>query len=155
MIKTIDDAVTLLEETSTALLITFVEENRLDSRLIGPFINDGLIVYIFTLNSSSKVSQIGINPSVSLYLQNKFEYIKEYKSLLVNGKATIIIENDNEISLVKDKLEIKSNGYKKWIDKDGWDKWTIIKVQPEFIKYADNGKSQAPLYLDLKKNSKN
>ena len=148
MNKTIDDAITLLEETSTGLLTTFIGEYRLDSRLIGPFVNDGLNIYIFTLNNSNKISHIDKNPCVSLYLQNKFENTKEYKSILINGKACKIT-NDNESNNVRDKLEIKSIGYKNWIDKEGWEKWTIIKVQPELIKYTDISKSHAPQYIEI------
>jgi general stress protein 26 len=149
MNNTIDDAIKLLEETSTALLTTFIEKNKLDSRLIGPFVNDGLNVYIFTKNNSTKISQIDKEPSVSFYLQNKFENTKEYKSILINGKA-IKITKDNEQKNVKDKLEIKSIGYKKWIDKDGWEKWTILRVQPELLKYTDNSKAQSSQFIEIK-----
>jgi general stress protein 26 len=151
MDKTIDDAVAFLEETSTALLTTFIGENRLDSRLVGPFVHDGPTVYIFTLNSSNKINQIHKNPCVSLYLQNKFENTKDYKSLSINGKA-VKVTNDNEFNTAKEKLERKSHGYKKWIDKDGWEKWAIIKVRPELIKYIDNGKSPAPHYMEIPDN---
>jgi general stress protein 26 len=150
MNKTFDDAIKLLEETSTALLITFVGENRLDSRLIGPYVNEGLNVYLFTSINSNKINQIEKDPCVSLYLQNKFENTRDYKSLLINGKAAIITD-ETEINSVKAKLEMKSKGYKKWIDKDGWQKWAVVKVQTGFIKYTDNGTSPVPQCLDIKK----
>jgi len=143
MEDTIHYAVNFLSENKAALLTTIMEDNYIDSRLIGPFINDELIVYIFTLNNSNKIEQINKNSHVSLYLQNNFENLKDLKSLLINGKAVKIIASE-EIVKVRNALEIKSTGYKDWIDKDGWDKWSIIKILPESIKFVDNSKWKEP-----------
>lgn len=141
-------AVNFLKENKTALLTTILEDNFIDSRIIGPFLNDELIVHIFTLNNSNKTRQILNNPKVFLYLQNNFDNIKEeFKSLLINGNAINVISTE-EIQNIKNRLEIKSKGYKEWIDKDGWDKWSIIKIQPKSLKYVDNSRWREPQLIN-------
>jgi general stress protein 26 len=144
----IKDAVHFIGEIKTALLTTIIDGNYIDSRLIGPFVNEELTVYIFTLNSSNKIEQINKNSHVSLYVQNNFENTKEYKSLLINGKAGIVVSIDKIIKM-QDALEIKASGYKAWIDKNGWDKWSIIKIQPEYIKFVDNSKWREPKLITI------
>lgn len=151
MNEIIDCAVKLLNENKTALLTTIMEENYLDSRLVGPFVNDGLTVYIFTLNNSNKIKQIISNSHISLYLQENYENIKEYKSLLINGEA-YKVSSDEEILNVMNRLEIRSRGYKEWIDKDGCEKWSIIKIQPKSIKYIDNSKWNEPQLIKIQEN---
>jgi general stress protein 26 len=141
-------SVNFLKENKAGLLITIMEDSSIDSRLIGPYLNDDLIVYIFTLNNSNKIKQILKNSNVSFYLQNNFENIKELKSLLINGKASNIISTEQILDL-KNKLEIKSKGYKEWIDKDGWDKWSIIKIEPESLKYIDNSRWREPKIIKI------
>jgi general stress protein 26 len=60
--STINDAINLLERESTGLLITFAEENQIDSRLVGPYVHDGLNLYIFTSKNSNKIKQIEKKP---------------------------------------------------------------------------------------------
>lgn len=144
----INSAVNFLRESKAALLTTITEDNLIDCRMVGPFLNDDLIVYIFTLNNSNKAKQILKNPNVSLYFQNNFENIKEFKSLLINGNAVNVISTD-EILNLKKQLEIKSKGYKEWIDKDGWDKWSIIKIQPKSLKYVDSSRWCEPQIIKI------
>lgn len=143
----INYAVNFLSENKTALLTT-ITDNYIDSRLIGPFLNDELIVYIFTLNNSNKIVQISKNSHVALYLQNNFKNTKECKSLLINGKAVTNISSEETVT-IRNALEKKAAGYKKWIDKNGWDKWSIIKIQPEFIKFVDNSKWKEPQIIKI------
>ncbi len=144
----IDEAVDFVEKAEAALFITINEENKPDSRLIGPFVNEMLTVYIFTLLSSNKIKQIENNQNISLYFQNKFENTKEYKSISLYGIANKMEKQDDK-NKIMEKLEIKSKGYKDWIEKDGWEKWTIIKVQTEYLKYVNNSKSHLPIFKQI------
>jgi general stress protein 26 len=146
-----DRIVKFLNENKTALFTTITEDNYFDSRMIGPFVNDRLIVYVFTLGESNKTLQIGKNSHVSLYLQNVYKNIKEYKSLLINGTASNVVSEEETMKVI-DMLEIRSRNYKEWIDKDGWGKWTIIKICPERIKFIDNSESKTPLIFTINDN---
>jgi len=148
MDNVIEEAVEFVEKADTALLITINEENKPDSRLIGPFVNKLLTIYIFTLMSSNKIKQIVNNQNISLYFQNKFENTKEYKSISLYGIAHILEKEEDKNKIMK-KLEIKSKGYSEWIKKDGWEKWAIIKMQTNYLKYVNNSKSHMPLFKQI------
>jgi general stress protein 26 len=148
MSNIINQAVKFIEQADAALLITINEENKPDSRLVGPFVNEMLNIYIFTLLNSRKIKQIEKNDNVSLYFQNRFSNTKEYKSISLFGIAGKIETEEEKEEIIK-KLEIKSKGYKEWIVKDGWDKWTILKMKTEYIKYVDNSVSHIPIYAEI------
>lgn len=149
MSSIINKAVEFVEKAEAALLITINEESKPDSRLIGPFVNKMLNVYIFTLLSSRKIKQIEKNKNVSLYFQNKFENTREYKSISLYGTAEKLEENDEKKEILQ-KLEIKSKGYIDWIEKDGWDKWVILKVKSEYVKYVDTSETHIPIHEEIK-----
>jgi nitroimidazol reductase NimA-like FMN-containing flavoprotein (pyridoxamine 5'-phosphate oxidase superfamily) len=71
--------------------------------LVGPYVHGGLNLYIFTSKSSNKMKQIEKNPSVSKYIQNKYDLYKEYESVLINGKAFVLTE-EFELNCTIDKL---------------------------------------------------
>jgi general stress protein 26 len=148
MSSIINQTVEFVEKAEAALLITINEENKPDSRLIGPFVNKVLNIYIFTLLSSKKIKQIEKNKNVSLYFQNKFENMRDYMSISLYGTAEKLEENEEKNEIIQ-KLELKSKGYKDWIVKDGWEKWTIIKIKTESIKYVDNRETHVPIYEEI------
>jgi nitroimidazol reductase NimA-like FMN-containing flavoprotein (pyridoxamine 5'-phosphate oxidase superfamily) len=140
--------IAFLSESKAALFTTISDESYPDSRMIGPFVNDNLIVYIFTLCNSNKINQVNQNSHVSLYIQNKFESIKDYTSLLISGIASKVVTAE-ETTKVKNMMEVRCKGYKNWIDKDGWEKWSIIKISPEILKYTNNSQSNKNLILKI------
>ncbi|MGE5672072.1 MAG: pyridoxamine 5'-phosphate oxidase family protein [Fibrobacterota bacterium] len=143
--------VKFLSESKTALFTTISADSYLDSRIIGPFVNDNLVVYIFTLCNSNKIDQMSHNSHVSLYVQNVYENIKNHKSLLINGTASKVVSVE-ETMMVKTMMEVRCKSYKEWIDKDGWVKWSIIKISPETVKFVDNSQSNKLLILKLNDN---
>jgi hypothetical protein len=83
-----------------------------------------------------------------MYIQNKYDTYKEYESVLVSGKAFVLSE-EVELNNVIDKLSIKSIGFKKIIDKDGWEKWIVIKIFPDAVKYTNNSKMPVVHYIKI------
>lgn len=61
-----DCFVKFLNESKSALFTTITNNSCPDSRITGPFVNDNLIVYVFTLCDSNKIYQITQNSHVSL-----------------------------------------------------------------------------------------
>lgn len=49
-------------------------------------------------------------------------------------------------------MDVRCKSYKNWVDKDGWEKWRIIKISPESIKFIDNRESIKPRILKINDN---
>jgi hypothetical protein len=59
------------------------------------------------------------------------------------------LKDEEEKNAIIDKLKIKSKGYSDWIIKDGWEKWTIIKIKTENVKYVNNSETHVPIYAEI------
>jgi uncharacterized pyridoxamine 5'-phosphate oxidase family protein len=134
------EAVSYIEQSSYALLITVGEENKPFVREIGPFVNNGLDIYFVTRIASQKVKHININPFITLYFPNTNQAVKEFRSIAITGKATRVPEG-NEFNDVRDKLEQKSPGYKKYISNEGFNIWAIYKMTTTSLQSTDYSKS--------------
>jgi nitroimidazol reductase NimA-like FMN-containing flavoprotein (pyridoxamine 5'-phosphate oxidase superfamily) len=140
MTDTAKEAVSYIEKSPYALLVTIGEENRPFVREIGPFVNDGLDIYFVTRMDSQKVKHIGVNPVVTLYFPNTNQAVKEFRSVAVTGKAARVPEG-NEFNGILEKLEQKSPGYKKYITNEGFNIWTIYKMTATSLQSTDYSKS--------------
>lgn len=98
------EAVSYIEKSSYALLITVGDDNKPSVREIGPFVNNGLDIYFVTRIASQKVKHINLNPFVTLYFPNTNQVAKEFKSIAIVGKAGRVPEG-NEFNGVLDKLD--------------------------------------------------
>ena len=134
------EAVSYIEKSSYALLITVGEENKPAVREIGPFVNNGLDIYFVTRIASQKVKHIGVNPFITFYFPNTNQSVKEFRSVAVTGKAVRVPEGD-EFNGVLEKLERKSPGYKKYIGNEGFTIWTIYKMTAKSLQSTDYSKS--------------
>jgi nitroimidazol reductase NimA-like FMN-containing flavoprotein (pyridoxamine 5'-phosphate oxidase superfamily) len=134
------EAVSYIEKSSYALLITVGEENTPSVREIGPFVNNGLAIYFVTRIASQKVKHIGVNPFITLYFPNTNQSVKEFRSVAVTGKAMRVPEGD-EFNGVLEKLERKSPGYIKHIGNEGFTIWTIYKMTANSLQSTDYSKS--------------
>ena len=140
MSDTAAEAVSYIEKSSYALLVTVGEGNKPFVREIGPFVNNGLDIYFVTRIASQKVKHIGINPLVTLYFPNTNQAVKEFRSIAVTGIATRVPEG-NECNGVLEKIEQKSPGYKNYISNEGFKIWTIYKITAQSLQSTDYSKS--------------
>jgi uncharacterized pyridoxamine 5'-phosphate oxidase family protein len=140
MSKMADEAVSYIERSPCALLITVGEENKPFVRYIDPFVNNGLSLYFMTRVISEKVRHIETNPFVMLHFQNANQTREDPRSVAVTGKAARVPDGD-EFNDVVGKLARKSPGFKKYISSDGFKTWTVYKVTPESLQCTDLSKS--------------
>jgi nitroimidazol reductase NimA-like FMN-containing flavoprotein (pyridoxamine 5'-phosphate oxidase superfamily) len=140
MSDTAQEAVSYIEKSPYALLVTVGEGNKPCVREIGPFVNNGLDIYFVTRLDSQKVRQIGAHPYVTLYLPNTNQEVKKFRSIAVTGKAARVPEGD-EFNGVLEKLEQKSPGYRKYIGNEGFKIWTVYKMTAESLQSTDYSKS--------------
>jgi uncharacterized protein len=141
MSDTKTDAISYIGKSSYALLITVGEENRPGVRYVGPFVNRGLDIYFMTSKDSQKVKHITMNPFVSLHFQNQDKALEGINSVTVSGKASRVPEG-NEFNSVLEELGRKSPGFKKWVDKEGFNTWTIYKLTAGTLQHTDFSKSK-------------
>jgi uncharacterized pyridoxamine 5'-phosphate oxidase family protein len=134
------EAVSYIEKSSYALIVTVGEENKPSVREIGPFVNNGPDIYFATRINSQKVKDISINPFVTLYFPNTNQAMKEFRSVAVSGKAARVPEGI-EFDDVLDKIEHKSPGYRKYISKEGFNIWTVYKMTATSLQSTDYSKS--------------
>jgi nitroimidazol reductase NimA-like FMN-containing flavoprotein (pyridoxamine 5'-phosphate oxidase superfamily) len=140
MTTTSAQALTHIEKSSYALLITVDEENAPSAREIGPFVNNGLDVCFVTRLDSQKIRHINGNPVITLYFPNTNQSPKEFRSVAITGKAARVPEGD-EFNGVMEKLDKKSPGYMKYISKEGFTIWTVYKMTAASLQYTDYSKS--------------
>jgi uncharacterized pyridoxamine 5'-phosphate oxidase family protein len=143
-----DDAVSYIENSSCALLITVGEENKPFVRYIGPFVNNGLDIFFMTLITSQKVKHIDNNPFVTLYFQNPVQTKEEFKSIAITGKAARVPEG-NEFNGVLEKMGRKSPGFKNYISSEGFTSWTIYKITATTLQCTDFSKSTKTVKEEL------
>lgn len=139
MSELITEAINHIEKAAYALLITVGEENKPSVREIGPFVNNGLNVYLTTRIDSQKVKHFNINPFITLYFPNNNLEPKEFKSIALTGTISRITD-ETEINYVLDELEHKSPYYKKHICKEGLDIWAIYKFTSKTLQLTDYSK---------------
>jgi nitroimidazol reductase NimA-like FMN-containing flavoprotein (pyridoxamine 5'-phosphate oxidase superfamily) len=134
------EAVSYIEQSPCALLVTVDDENKPCVRYIGPFVNNGLDIYFVTRIESRKVEQIERNPFVTLFIQSPAQSAEELKSVALSGKAARVPQGD-EILDVLEKLGRKSPGFKSYIDKEGFTSWAIYKIKTESLQFTDLSKA--------------
>jgi nitroimidazol reductase NimA-like FMN-containing flavoprotein (pyridoxamine 5'-phosphate oxidase superfamily) len=140
MSDTAVEAIGYIEKSSYALLITVGEGNKPSVREIGPFVNNGLAIYFMTRTDSQKVKHINSNPFITLYFPNTNQTIQEFRSIAVTGKAARVPEG-NEFNNVLEELERKSPGYRNYIGREGFKRWTIYKITATSLQSTDYSKS--------------
>jgi uncharacterized pyridoxamine 5'-phosphate oxidase family protein len=140
MSDTTQDAVTYIEKSAYALLVTVGEENTPCVREIGPFVNRGPDIYFVTRLDSQKVRHINANPCVTLYFPNTNLEVKKFRSIAVTGSAARVAEGD-EFDGVLEKIEQKSPGYRNYIGKEGFNVWTVYKMTARSLQSTDYSKS--------------
>lgn len=136
----VSEAVSYIEKSTYALLITVGEDNKPSVREVGPFVNKGLDIYFMTRIASQKVKHIDINPFITFYFPNINQNAKEFRSIAITGKALRVPEG-NEFNGVLEELEMKSPGYKKYITNEGFKIWTIYKMSTKSLQSTDYSKS--------------
>jgi nitroimidazol reductase NimA-like FMN-containing flavoprotein (pyridoxamine 5'-phosphate oxidase superfamily) len=140
MSDTAVEAIGHIEKTPYALLVTVGEGNKPFVREIGPFVNNGLDIYFVTRLDSQKVKHIDANPFVTLYFPNANQEARKFRSVAVTGKAERVPEG-NEFNGVLQKIEQKSPGYRKYIEKEGFTVWTVCKMTATSLQSTDYSKS--------------
>jgi nitroimidazol reductase NimA-like FMN-containing flavoprotein (pyridoxamine 5'-phosphate oxidase superfamily) len=140
MSQSSQEAVSYIEKSPYALLVTVGEENKPCVREIGPFVNDGLDIYFVTRLDSQKVKHINANPCVTLYFPNTNQEANKFRSIAITGTAGRVPEGD-EFNGVMDKIEQKSPGYRKYISKEGFTVWTVFKITAKSLQSTDYSKS--------------
>jgi nitroimidazol reductase NimA-like FMN-containing flavoprotein (pyridoxamine 5'-phosphate oxidase superfamily) len=134
------EAVSYIEKSTYALLVTVDEGNRPCVREIGPFVNNGLDIYFVTRLDSQKVKHINANPWITLYFPNTNQEVKKFRSITITGQAARVPEG-HEFTGVLEKLEQKSPGYRKYISNEGFKIWTIYKMTAGSLQSTDYSKS--------------
>jgi uncharacterized protein len=140
MSDTSQEAVTYIEKSPYALLVTVGEGNKPCVREIGPFVNDGLDIYFVTRLDSQKVKHINTNPVVTLYFPNTNQEAKKFRSIAVTGTTARVAEGD-EFDGVLEKIEQKSPGYRKYIASVGFTVWAVYKMTAKSLQSTDYSKS--------------
>jgi general stress protein 26 len=135
-----DEAISYIEKSPYALLITVSEDKRPSSRYIGPLVTDGLDIYFVTRTDSHKTDHIKTNPFVSLFFQSPDQSKKTFRCVTINGKAEYLPQGD-EFNNVWEKLGKVSPGYKEYVSKEGFKVWSIYKVKGSTLELIDLSKS--------------
>lgn len=142
------EAISYIENSPFALLVTVDEERKPCLRHIGPLVNIGLTIYFVTRIDSQKVKHIDINPLVTLYFQRSNQAVEDFKSISISGKAARIPDGD-EFEDVLEKLGEKSPGYKKYISSDGFKVWAIYKISSKSLECTDLSKSTKTVKVEI------
>jgi hypothetical protein len=142
------EAISYIEKSPFALLVTVGEENKPYLRHIGPLVNIGLDIYFVTRIDSQKVKHIDCNPFVTLYFQSPSQTVEEFKSIVVSGKAARLPQG-GEFNDVLERLGAISPGYKKYISSDGFKAWTIYKTSASTLECTDLAKSTKTVKVEI------
>lgn len=137
-------AIDYIEKSPFALLVTVGEENRPSTRLVGPVVNDGLVVYFVTRIDSRKAGHMKSNPFVTLVFQKANQLVEKFTSVTINGHVSIVPEGD-EFKTAVEKLGKVSPGYLKYINKDNFKSWAFYKVSADTLEFVDHSKSTRPI----------
>ena len=111
-------------------------------------VNSGLDIFFATRKDSQKVNQVNNNPEVILYFQVPNQTIEEFRSVIITGKASPL-SDEKEFNGVLDKLGQKSPEYKNYINRDGFEVWSIYKVSAYTLQYTDFTKSKKTIRQDI------
>ena len=135
------DAAAYIENSMIALLVTVGEDKKPYARFVGPLVNTGLNVYFTTALDSRKVKHMAANPCVTLNFQNPPKTQKEFKSVVLSGRASQVPEG-KEFDDVLEMLAKKSPGFGKYVKDRGFKKWAIYKVEGTTVQVTELGKGK-------------
>ncbi|MCH3963691.1 MAG: pyridoxamine 5'-phosphate oxidase family protein [Clostridium sp.] len=141
MSDVLDAAVKYVEQSKTGLLVTIGEDGAPYVRIMGAFSNDGANLYFETGRKSNKVKHIQKNPVVTFYFQNEGQVYDTFKSVSITGKATEVLENDDDFKKAVDGISVRYPVLKENLSKGGLGDSVIYRIKAQFVKLADYTKN--------------
>ncbi|MGQ9618578.1 MAG: 1,4-dihydroxy-2-naphthoate octaprenyltransferase [Candidatus Aminicenantia bacterium] len=116
------------------ILVSTFQGRNIKSRVMHFFVDDEFLIYLASMKNDPKISQIVLNPSVSLLAHIDEHEVSDSKEIEINGKAFIVKDKEEKMKGLR-LLSERSLVVKSLLEAGKEDLLECIEVIPESLKF--------------------